>query len=110
MDKINPKTRGFLKEKIVAKHLTKQGWTILHQNKKIMGVEIDILAEKEKEGRLIEVKSIKKEEQLENIIKFKQKERLKKTAQSLCSDFPEGLRLFLATVDSKNKVEFFEIF
>ena len=109
MKTISPKAKGYFKENIVAKHLKQKGWTILDQNKKVMGVEIDILAKKGKEVFLIEVKSIKKEEQLENILKDKQKERLKKAAQILCESFPEGLRLFLATVNSKNTINFFEI-
>ena len=110
MKTINSKTKGSFKENIVAQYLKQKGWTILYQNKKILGVEIDILSQKGKEHLLIEVKSIKREEHLEKILKAKQKERLKKVAQSLCEDFPEGLRLFLATVDPKNKVDFFEIF
>ena len=108
--KINPKRKGFFKENIVAQHLKKQGWTILHQNKKIFGVEVDILAKKENEIFLIEVKSLKKESHLEKILKSKQKERLKKAAQSLCEDFSKGVRLLLATVDSKNKIDFFDVF
>lgn len=110
MKKLNSKVKGSFKENIVVRHLKQQGWDILSQNKKVLGVEIDILAKKEKEVFLIEVKSIKKDEHLENILKDKQKERLKKTAQSLISDFPEGLRFFLATVNFQNKVEFFEVF
>ena len=108
--KINSKRKGCIKEKIVAQYLQSKGWTILYKNKKVLDVEIDIFAKKKTEYLLIEVKSIKKDEHLENILKGKQKERLKKVAQSLCGDFPEGLRLFLATVDIKNTVSFFEIF
>ena len=107
MKKANPKTKGQSKENIVARHLKKKGWNILYQNKKILGVEIDILAEKKTELALIEVKSIRQQDLLENIIKEKQKERLKKAAESLCAS--KGLRLFLAAVDDKNKIEFFEI-
>ena len=108
--KVNSKRKGCIKEKIVARYLKNKGWTILYQNKKVLDVEIDIFAKKKKEYLLVEVKSIQKDEYLENILKEKQKERLKKVAQSLCGDFSEGLRLLLATVDSKNKVNFFEIF
>ena len=107
--KNSSKTTGIIKEKIVAQHLKKQGWEILYQNKKVLGVEIDLLAKKNKEHLLIEVKSIKKAEQLENILKEKQKERLKKVVEGLSEDFPEGLRLLLAAVDDQNTIEFFEI-
>ena len=107
--KNSSKTIGIIKEKIVAQHLKKQGWEILHQNKKVLGVEIDLLAKKNKEHFLIEIKSIKKAEQLENILKEKQKKRLKKVVEGLSEDFPEGLRLLLATVDDQNTIEFFEI-
>ena len=107
--RIKTKRKGFIKENTVVQYLKNQGWAILYQNKKILGVEIDILAKKEQEHFLIEVKSITKDDHLEKILKSKQKERLKKVAQSLCEDFPKGLRLLLATVDSKNEVSFFEI-
>jgi len=109
MKKQNPKIKGFTNEQIVARYLMQKGWVILHQNKKVFGVEIDILAKKGKEHFLIEVKSITKKEHLENILKEKQKERLQKAAKSLSEDFPEGLRLFLATVSPANAVDFFEI-
>ena len=107
--KINSKIKGAFKENIVVQHLKNKGWTILYKNKKIFGVEIDILAKKEKEIFLIEVKSLKREDHLEKILRSKQKERLKKAAQSLCEDFPKGLRLFLATVNSKNKIDFLKV-
>ena len=106
---MNNKTKGFLKEKIVADYLLQKGWTILEKNKNILGVEVDILAQKNKEQILIEVKSIKIEDQIENILKQKQKERLKKVAESLCDDPSVSVQLFLATVDSQNKINFFEI-
>lgn len=105
----NSKIKGKIKEQIVAQYLTKKGWTILCQNKKILGVEIDILAQKKELCRLIEVKSIKKEEHIERILKPKQKERLKKAALSLCEDFPQGVQLFLALVNPKKEITFFEI-
>ena len=110
MKKLNLKEKGFLKERVVSQYLKNKGWTILYQNKKILGVEIDILVKKEKDYMLIEVKSISKPEYLERILKEKQKQRLKKVAESLYEDSFKSLRCFLATVDSKNKIEFFEIF
>lgn len=109
MKKINTKTIGQLKEKAVVQYLKQKGWTILYQNKKIQGVEIDILAKKQKELILLEVKSIKKESQLENIIKKNQKERLSKAVEILSEKFSENLSCFLATVDSQNKINFFEM-
>ena len=109
MSKLNAKTKGLLKEKWVARYLINKGWTIVFQNKKILGVEVDILAQKNKARILVEVKSIKSEEQIENILKDKQKDRLKKVAESLCADLSYSIQLFLATVDSQNKINFFEI-
>ena len=106
---MNNKTKGFLKEKIVADFLLEKGWTIIAKNKKILEVEVDILAEKNKQKTLVEVKSIKNEDQIENRLKQKQKERLKKVAESLCEDSSVSVQLFLATVDSQNKINFFEI-
>lgn len=104
----NSKMKGLAKEKAVARYLIQQGWTILYQNKKFLNVEIDILAKKKKEHLLIEVKSISKEENLDKILKSKQKERLKQVAQSLCEDF-QNLRFVLATVNYQNKIDFFEL-
>ena len=109
MSKVNTKAKGLLKEKLVARYLIKKGWTIISQNKKILGVEVDILAQKNKEQILIEVKSIRSEDQIENILKEKQKERLKKVTESLCESSYSSIQLFLATVDSQNKIHFFEI-
>ncbi len=103
------KTKGLERENLVAQHLRERGWSIIYRNKKVLGVEIDILAQKEKDLALIEVKSIGKKEHIGNILKTRQKERLKKAGESLCSEFPEGLRLFLATVDTQDDIHFFEI-
>ena len=70
-------------------------------------MEIDILAVKEKESRIIEVKSIKKEEHLGGLLKEKQKERLKKAAQSLCDDRLEGLRAFFSCRGFSKQDKFF---
>ena len=109
MKKTNTKTKGLLKEKLVACYLVKKGWTIVSQNKKILGVEVDILAKKNKDQVLVEVKSIQSEDQLEKILKDKQKDRLKKAAESLCETSDSRIQLFLATVDCQNKIQFFEI-
>ena len=109
MNKINTKEKGLLKEKLVARYLINKGWTIISKNKKILGVEIDILAKKNKEQILVEVKTIQSEDQIENILKEKQKERLKKVAESLCESPNSSIQLLLATVDPKNKIHFFEI-
>ena len=109
MNKINTKQKGLLKENVVASYLEEKGWTIISRNKKILGVEIDILAQKDREKILVEVKSIYSEDQIEKILKDKQKDRLKKVVESLFSDSNSSLQLFLATVDPKNKIQFFEI-
>ena len=109
MNKMNNKEKGLLKEKLVAGYLIKKGWTVIFQNKKILGVEIDILAKKNKEQILVEVKSIQTADQIEKILKEQQKDRLKKVAESLCETPNHSIQLFLATVDSQNKIEFFEI-
>ena len=109
MKKQSPRATGKVKEEYVAQYLKKQGWQILSQNKKILGVEIDILAQKKGCCYLIEVKSLRREEHIEKILKPKQKERLKKVALSLCSAYPQGVQLSLALVNSKNEITFFEI-
>ena len=109
MNKINTKEKGLLKENIVARHLVKKGWTIVSQNKKILGVEVDIVAKKNRERILVEVKSIQTEDQIEKILKDKQKNRLKKVAESLCESPHSSIQLFLAAVDRQNKIHFFEI-
>lgn len=107
--KANTKAKGLLKEKLVARYLINKGWTIVSQNKKILGVEVDILAKKNKEQILVEVKSIQSEDQIENILKERQKDRLKKAAESLCESPNSSIQLFLATVNPKNKIHFFQI-
>ena len=107
---MDSKSKGWMKEQIVAHFLKNRGWTILSQNKKILGVETDILAQKEGEKVLIEVKSLKKDEHIEKILKLEQKNRLKRAALSLCDETDKGLRLFLAVVDPQNRIEFLEVF
>ena len=109
MGQANTKIKGLLKEKLVARYLVKKGWTVISQNKKILGVEVDILAQKNEEQILVEVKSIKTEDQIENILKEKQKDRLKKVAESLCETSSVSIQLLLATVDRQNKIHFFQI-
>ena len=103
------KAKGKLKEERVARHLRQKGWTILYRNKKIFGVETDILAEKQGEQILVEVKSVKKDAYLEGILKPRQKERLKRVATALSDSSSSGPRLFLAEVNEQNTVRFFEI-
>ena len=104
------KQKGLIKENIVAKYLKNRGWEIVFQNKKILGVEVDLFVKKNKNYCLIEVKSLKTDQHLQGLFKDKQKERLKKVGQSLLQDYPKGLRFFLASVDPKNKIDFFEVF
>ena len=106
---MNFKKKGLLKEQSVANYLIQRGWTILSQNKKILGVEVDILAQKNKDKAIIEVKSIKSAEQISSILKDSQKERLKKVTESLLDQEDQKLLLYLATVDEKNRIDFFPI-
>ena len=102
---MNLKKKGLLKEQFVVRYLVKKGWTILSQNKKILGVELDIIAQKEKDKAVIEVKSIKSSECIEWVLKDWQKQRLKKAARSLS----ENILLYLATVDDGGQIDFFPI-
>ena len=106
---MNSKTKGLLKEQAVAQYLIKRGWKILSQNKKILGVEVDILAQKNKDKAIIEVKSIKSSGQISSILKEAQKDRLKKVTESLLDQEGQKLLLYLATVDEKNRIDFFPI-
>ena len=103
------KSKGYQKEERVCEYLIERGWKIIYKNKKILGVEIDILAQRKEEQMVIEVKSISDLNHIEKILKPVQKRRLQKVSESLCSKPEESIRLFLATVDSKNQIDFFEI-
>ena len=107
---MDSRSKGWVKEQVVAHFLKKRGWTILSQNKKILGVETDSLAQRGEEKILIEVKSLKRDEHIEKILKLEQKTRLKRAALSLCDGTDKGLRLFLAVVDPQNRIEFLEVF
>ena len=48
---------GELGEKIAVKHLLSLGYTLLSSNTKVAGVEIDILAQKDKTIYIVEVKT-----------------------------------------------------
>ena len=103
------KLKGREKEERVCEYLIQRGWRIIYKNKKILGVELDILAQKKKEKVVIEVKSISGPNHIERILKPEQKRRLQKASESLCEKFDSSIQLFLATVDPKNKIDFFEI-
>lgn len=97
-------------EQIVKTHLQKQGWTILAQNTRFYGVEIDLIAQKNKSYILVEVKSLSSEFYLENILSHSQKERLKKVHTLLSLELlPHSLALFLATLNSKKEISFYRI-
>jgi len=100
------KTKGYQKEEKVCEYLMKRGWRIVLKNKKILGVEIDILAQKKKEKIIVEVKSVSSPNHIERILKLQQRERLKKVSESLSDD---SIQLFLATVDPKNRIDFFTL-
>ena len=106
---LSSRAKGYQKEEKVCQFLTQRGWQIVSKNKKILGVEVDILVKKKKELIVIEVKSISHPSQVERILKPKQKERLQKVAESLCTKPHYYIRLFLATIDNKNQIDFFEI-
>ena len=106
---LNSKDKGRDREKKVCQYLIQRGWTILFTNQKVLGVEIDILAQKNKEKLVVEVKSISNPNQIEKILKPEQKERLQKVTESLYENHLAVIRLFLATVDQKNQIDFFEI-
>ena len=73
-----------------------RGWSILHRNKKICGVETDIIAKKKGALMLLEVKSLKDESHLEKILSPKQKKRLKRAAACLADSFQGKFYFLLA--------------
>ena len=101
--------KGKRNENLVTNYLTKQNWRILSKNIKHLGIEIDLIAQKENRTVIFEIKSLNQDSHLEKILSSKQKHRLQQAAESLTEDFPEGLELMLATVNRKKEISFFSI-
>lgn len=106
---LTPKEKGLQKEEKVCQFLIQKGWRIIYKNKKILGVELDILARKNKDYIAIEVKSISHPGQIEKILRPEQKYRLEKAVASLYEKFNSPPQLFLAVIDPKNQIDFFQI-
>ena len=101
--------KGSESERAAARFLERRGWKILHRNKKIFGVEIDILAQKKDFYMLLEVKSLKDESHLEKILSQKQKERLRQAAAFLADSLPGKFYFFLAAVTEKKEIRLYQI-
>ena len=101
--------KGQHNEHLVCQYLKRKGWSIVCQNQRFFGVEVDILAKRNEIHTLVEVKSLKNEAHLEKILSDWQKNRLKKVAEALSSQLPGGLNLFLALVNQKGTICFVEI-
>ena len=100
--------KGRRSERLVADFLRRKGFRIVFQNQKTLGVEIDLLAEKQGAAALVEVKTLKEESHLEGILKERQRSRLQKAALSLAPDFPQGVSLQLAVVKGRS-ISFFPV-
>ena len=101
--------KGEANEVLVMDWLQKKGWEILAKNTKHLGVEIDLIAQKQERTVVFEVKSLNHDSHLEKILSPKQKQRLQSVVNSLVQDFPQGLELMLATVNRKKEISFYPI-
>lgn len=103
------KNKGIRNEDYVASFLKAKGWLIQSRNQKIEGIEVDIIAKKQKQYLLVEVKSLYHEDYLENILSQKQKERLIQASLALQGKLQENTEITLATVNQNKKIQFFEL-
>lgn len=101
--------KGMENETVVMNQLKKQGWKILSKNTKHLGVEIDLIAQKQERTVVFEIKSLTHDSHLEKILSKKQKQRLQSAVNSMAQDFPQGLELMLATVNRKKEISFYPI-
>ena len=101
--------KGRRNEYLVSQYLKNRGWSIVCQNRRFFGVEVDILAKRKGIYSLIEVKSLRNEAHLEKILSDRQKNRLKAVAQALSSQMPGGLNFLLALVNPKEDIRFVEV-
>ena len=108
------RSKGSESESAAASFLESRGWKILHRNKKICGVETDIIAQKQNACLLLEVKSLKEESYLEKILSPRQKKRLKRAAAVLADSLSGRFYFFLAAVSEnplsgKKEIRFYPI-
>ena len=102
-------SRGRYNEYLVCQYLKSKGWSIVCQNQRFFGVEVDILAKRNEIYNLVEVKSLKNETHLEKILSDRQKNRLKTVAEALSLQIQGGLNLFLALVNNRGMIRFVKI-
>ncbi|MGI9549143.1 MAG: YraN family protein [Bdellovibrionales bacterium] len=102
-------SKGQQYEQLVAQFFIEKGWSLMCKNKKFFGVETDLIIKKNQIYLLIEVKSLRREFLLEKIISPKQKKRLKKVYSMLANEFEGHWYLLLATVNNKQKINFFDL-
>ena len=102
-------SKGHINETLVSDYLEKKGWEIVCRNKRFFGVEIDLIAKKKNLHILVEVKSLNHYFILEKILNLKQKRRLQKVGSMLSEELKGDFCLFLATVNSKQKISFFQL-
>lgn len=105
----SPYPKGRHNEYLVCQYLKSKGWSIVCQNQRFFGVEVDIIAKRNEIYNLVEVKSLNNEAHLEKILSDWQKDRLKKVADALSSQTRGGLNLLLALVNQKGAIRFVEI-
>ena len=86
----------------------KQGWTLVAKNKRLAGVEIDLILKGPASYLLVEVKSYN-QWRIEHPMSYKQKKRLERAFSFFCTIKEEPVQTKLAIVNSNNTVEIFDL-
>ena len=106
----NSQSRGFRAELCVIRLLQTKNWTLCFQGLKTIIAEIDLIFEKEDQILLIEVKTLNDDWRAFERIQDKQLMNLQKNYILLSRKFTHlKFRVFVAWVDSQNRVSFVEV-
>ena len=100
--------KGKAAEKTALHFLLKQGWTLVAKNKRLAGVEIDLILKGPAGYLLVEVKS-NNQWRTEHPMSYKQKKRLERAFSFFCTIQEEPVQTKLAIVSSNNTVETFDL-
>ena len=98
-----PKDLGNFCEQKALEFFEKQGWTLVARNKKIAGVEIDLIMENTDYFLLTEVKSDNSWRR-EHPMSLSQKKRLKKAFSVFCEQTKKPTKIYLSIVNKKGYV------
>lgn len=101
--------KGLASERFVENDLIKKGWQVVLKRNKSPFAEIDLLMQKNNKFMIVEVKSISNPEFVFCRLGHKQKQRLLRACEYFIQKMEIPVDIKLAIVDSRGRIEYFDI-